>query len=127
MIRGRIIGEVWATKKHPGLEGRKLVLVAVLANGASDVPACTGDVPEACVPTGGTSGSRDWRGQASGARVPTGEVVVAIDTLEARHGQEVLVSWGSGARNVLQQGVNTHVLGDAAISAILAETFEPGH
>ena len=29
MIRGRIIGEVWATRKAPGLTGRRLVLVGV--------------------------------------------------------------------------------------------------
>jgi ethanolamine utilization protein EutN len=28
VIRGRLIGEVWATRKAPGLAGRKLVLVA---------------------------------------------------------------------------------------------------
>lgn len=106
MIRGRIIGEVWATKKHPGLEGRKLVLVAAVGDDTSDARAA--------------------KGGASGGRVPTGEVVVAIDTLETRPGQEVLVSWGSGARNVLQEGANTQVLCDAAISAILAETFETG-
>ncbi len=28
MIRGRVMGEVWATKKAPRLAGRKLILVA---------------------------------------------------------------------------------------------------
>lgn len=28
MIRGRVVGEVWATKKAPRLAGRKLLLVA---------------------------------------------------------------------------------------------------
>ena len=27
MILGRVIGEVWATRKHPALDGRKLVVV----------------------------------------------------------------------------------------------------
>ena len=27
MILGRVVGEVWATKKHPALEGRKLLVV----------------------------------------------------------------------------------------------------
>ncbi len=31
MILGRVIGEVWATKKNPRIEGRKALLVAVLA------------------------------------------------------------------------------------------------
>jgi ethanolamine utilization protein EutN len=28
MILGRVVGEVWATRKHPALDGRKLVVVA---------------------------------------------------------------------------------------------------
>ncbi len=28
MILGRVVGEVWATRKHAGLDGRKLVVVA---------------------------------------------------------------------------------------------------
>jgi ethanolamine utilization protein EutN len=28
MILGRVVGEVWATKKHPALEGKKLVVIA---------------------------------------------------------------------------------------------------
>ena len=28
MIRGTIVGEVWATRKHPALAGAKLILVA---------------------------------------------------------------------------------------------------
>jgi ethanolamine utilization protein EutN len=28
MILGRVVGEVWATRKHPGLEGRKLLVIA---------------------------------------------------------------------------------------------------
>ena len=68
MIAGRVIGEVWATRKARGLEGRRLVLVAV-----------------------------DGRDRA----------MVAIDTLDARAGQKVLVSVGSGARNVLRPGRTT--------------------
>ena len=29
MIRGRVIGEVWATRKAPGLTGRRLLIVGV--------------------------------------------------------------------------------------------------
>ena len=95
MMRGRVIGEVSATRKHAGLEGRKLVMVAELE-----------DSSEAKI------------------RTPTGRVVIAIDTLDAGIGQEVLVSWGSGARAVLKPPPNSEVLADAAVSMILAETFE---
>ena len=50
----------------------------------------------------------------------TGRVVVAIDTLGARTGEEVTVSFGSGARNVLAPGPdNRDVLADAAVSVII--------
>jgi ethanolamine utilization protein EutN len=85
MIRGPVIGEVWTTRKAPGLSGRKLVLVA-----------------------------------ARGSAALTGRVVVAIDTLGARAGEEVTVSFGSGARNVLAPGPdNRAVLADAAVSVII--------
>ncbi len=51
---------------------------------------------------------------------PTSEVVVAIDTLDARVGDAVLISYGSGARNVLSAGQdNQLILADAAISEII--------
>jgi microcompartment protein CcmK/EutM len=80
VIAGRVIGEVWATKKAPGLRGRRLLLVAV-----------------------------------------DGEdrVMIAIDTLDAREGQAVLVAPGSGGRNVIQPGPdNRAVLCDAAIALL---------
>jgi ethanolamine utilization protein EutN len=81
VIRGRVVGEVWATRKSPGLAGRRLVLVAV--EGAD-------------------------------------RALVAVDTLEARDGQRVLVSLGSGARNVLRPGPdNREVLCDAAVSLLV--------
>jgi ethanolamine utilization protein EutN len=80
MIQGRVIGEVWATRKAERLHGRKLVLVAV----------------------------------------DGGRVMVAIDTLDAREGQSVLVAVGSGARNVLQPGPdNRDLLCDAAIALLV--------
>jgi microcompartment protein CcmK/EutM len=86
MIRGAVIGEVWATRHAPGLDGRKLLLVA----------------------------ARD----ASGAT--SGRVLVALDTLGARVGQEVTVSVGSGARAVLAAGPdNRGVLADAAVSMLV--------
>ena len=50
MIRGRVIGEVWATRKAPGLDGRRLLIVGV--DGAD-------------------------------------RAMVAIDTLDAREGEDV--------------------------------------
>jgi microcompartment protein CcmK/EutM len=57
VIRGRVLGELWSTRKVASLLGRKLVLV--------------------------DAGER---------------ALVAIDTMDAREGQEVLVALGSGAR-----------------------------
>jgi microcompartment protein CcmK/EutM len=86
VIRGTIIGNVWATRQAAGLAGRKLVLVA----------------------------ARDADGTASG------RVVVAIDTLDARAGDDVTVAFGSGARNVLKPGPdNRDLLCDAAVAAIV--------
>ena len=81
MIRGRVLGTVWATRKAAGLDGRKLVLVAVAGED---------------------------------------QVLVAIDTLDAADGQEVLVALGSGARNVLAPGPdNRALLCDAAIALLV--------
>ena len=50
----------------------------------------------------------------------TGRLVVAIDTLYARVGEDVTVAFGSGARNVLRPGPeNRDLLCDAAIAAIV--------
>ena len=90
MIKGRVIGEVWATKKAPSLAHHRLKLVEVL-----DVDGPT----------------------------PSGRVVVAVDTLDAPSGGLVMVSFGSGARNVLHPGAgdNRHVLCDCAISQVIDE------
>jgi microcompartment protein CcmK/EutM len=86
MIRGTVVGEVWATRKARGLDGRKLVLVA----------------------------ARDADGRASG------RLVVAVDVLDARTGEDVTVAFGSGARNVLRPGAdNRDLLCDAAVAAIV--------
>lgn len=78
MKRGKVVGEVWATRKAASLSSASMKLVAV--------------------------GQR---------------VVVALDILDARVGQEVLVALGSGARNVLCAGPNNrHVLCDAAIALL---------
>ena len=81
MIRGRVLGEVWATRQAAGLDGRKLVLVAVEGED---------------------------------------RVVVALDTLDARRDDEVLVAFGSGARNVISRGPdNRGILCDAAVAMIV--------
>lgn len=81
MIAGKVIGDVWASRKAPGLDGRRLALVAVAGED---------------------------------------RVMVAVDTLDARAGQKVLVSVGSGARNVLKPGPdNRALLCDAAISLLV--------
>lgn len=47
-------------------------------------------------------------------------VTVAIDTLDARAGQDVLVAMGSGARNVVAPGPdNSKLLVDAAIALLV--------
>jgi ethanolamine utilization protein EutN len=53
----------------------------------------------------------------------SGRVVVAVDTLDAPMGQAVMVSFGSGARNVLRPGAgeNRDLLCDCAISQVIDE------
>jgi microcompartment protein CcmK/EutM len=86
MMRGTIIGQVWATRQAAGLTGRKLVLVA----------------------------------ERDADRAPTGRLVVAIDTLDARGGDDVTVAFGSGARNVIKPGPdNRELLCDAAVAALV--------
>jgi microcompartment protein CcmK/EutM len=86
MIRGTVVGEVWATRKARGLDGQKLVLVA----------------------------ARDAEGRASG------RLVVAVDTLDARAGEDVTVAFGSGSRTVHRPGPdNRDLLCDAAVAAIV--------
>jgi microcompartment protein CcmK/EutM len=81
VIRGRVLGEVWATRQAAGLDGRKLVLVAVEGEDRA---------------------------------------IVAIDTLDARANDEVLVAMGSGGRNVLQPGPdNRALLCDAAVALLV--------
>ena len=47
-------------------------------------------------------------------------VVVAVDTLDARAGQQVLVAFGSGARNVLRPGPdNRDLVCDAAVALLV--------
>ncbi|MDR1546161.1 MAG: EutN/CcmL family microcompartment protein [Deltaproteobacteria bacterium] len=64
MIIGKVLGNVWATKKDPKLDGRKLLVVK----------------------TFGGIGA---------------ETIVAVDTIGAGAGDDVLVTKGSVARNSL--------------------------
>jgi microcompartment protein CcmK/EutM len=81
VIAGTLIGEVWSTRKAPGLDGRRLALVAVAGED---------------------------------------RVLVAVDTLDGRAGQDVLVAMGSGARRVIDPGPGERsVLCDAAIALLV--------
>lgn len=92
MKRGLIVGEVWASRKVAALEGRTLKLIV-------EHPQPT-DAPQ--------------------RELDAASLTVAIDTLDARSGEEVLVAYGSGARNVLEPGPhNRHVLCDAAVALIV--------
>lgn len=98
MKRGVIVGEIWATRRAGGLDGRSLKLVAELPPSVHPDPAAA----------------------AQQAQLAEASLVVAIDTLDARSGQEVLVAFGSGARNVLQPGPhNRHLLCDAAVALLV--------
>ena len=84
MNRGVVIGEVFATKKNPKIEGYKLLLVCLL----------------------------DDLGR------PTQRVVVAVDTLDAGVSDEVVVAFGSGARNAIKP-LSRDVLVDCAIVQVI--------
>ena len=91
MQLARVIGEVWATKKCPGLQGKKLLLLAIQKTGDDGRPL---------------AGER---------------VVVAADILDARIGETVIVTVGSGARNVFKPGAgqNYDVMIDCAVQTII--------
>lgn len=91
MMLGQVIGEVWATRKHRRLTERKLLLVAAM------------------------------RRSPDGALEPTGEVVVAQDTISSGPGHLVVVTWGSGARRVYKEPDNRSILADACVVRIVDE------
>ena len=95
MFRARVVGEVWATKKCPGLKDRKLLILARM---------------------GKSEGSG---GDLSGERSPSGQVLVAIDQLDSRIGEDVVVTFGSGARNAVRPGATTNY--DLMIDAALVQ------
>ncbi len=64
MILGKVIGSVWATKKDPGLEGMKFLIIGYLDEDENF----------------------------------TGDYDVAVDSVGAGYGEQVLIAKGSSAR-----------------------------
>ena len=107
MKRGCVIGEIWASRRVADLAGRSLKLV-VTASGSDANAAVDAESPP------GRESARDV------AALAWESLTVAIDTLDARVGQDVLVAYGSGARNVLAPGPNNrHLLCDAAVALLV--------
>lgn len=95
MFLGRVIGNVWATKKWPELSGLKLLVVRphTMAELADSTP------PQAC-----------------------DDAVIAADLLGACVGEDVVLAYGHAARVALEElapgGLAQHPV-DAAIVAIV--------
>jgi ethanolamine utilization protein EutN len=83
LILGRVVGEVWATRKHHGLTGRKLLVIA----------------------------PHLWY-------APSHEVghLVAVDSVGAGVGEDVVVCLGDPARRQLG---STHLPVEATVAAIV--------
>jgi len=95
MKRALLVGEVWASRKVEALAGCSLKLVVETA-------------------------SSEAAQAADATPLLYGQLVVAIDTLDGRLGQQVLVAYGSGARNVIKPGPdNRAILADAAVALLL--------
>lgn len=117
MILGRVVGEVWATRKHPKLTGYKLLvvrphwwyepshnvghLVAIDANVdagvGDDVVICMGEPP---------------RLQSEGTSMPVDAAVMAVvDRCEidetAFEGPRPLKLWGHGPHDVIIERIRT--------------------
>ena len=84
MKRAKVLGRLWATKKHPLLDGYKIVLVSPYQKDKLST-----------------------------------EIIAVIDILDVKIGQDVLLSFGSGGRNVLN---NQDLPIDVVISAVLDES-----
>lgn len=110
MKPGRVVGEIWASRRVADLAGRSLKLIVTPAS-------------EPAHPESVEHGVHAQPHGDAGLDVPSlawESLTVAIDTLDARLGQDVLVAYGSGARNVLASGPNNrHVLCDAAVALLL--------
>lgn len=90
MFVGRVVGEVWASKKDPTLEGIRLLIIDPL-----EVKARTPSTPE---------GREPW-------------LVVAADPLGAGVGEEVVVAYGRAGRVALGHGEDVAV--EAAVVGIV--------
>ena len=103
MFLGRVAGTVWSTVKWPEAKGLKLLLVR---------PYRLGDLPPGAV-----------AGGAGEASVPTDDLVVCADNLDAGPGDDVLVAFGHAARvaisDKLPPGTKPNVPIDAAVVAIV--------
>jgi microcompartment protein CcmK/EutM len=99
MKRGVVVGELWVTKQAPGLLGKSLKLIAQPAQQVSDGDAASRTLNE----------------------LAESQLVVAVDTLDARNGQTVLLAYGSGARNVVvaDGSSNRFELCDAAVAVLV--------
>lgn len=117
MILGKVIGEVWGTRKHARLEGRKALLVAVLRSSGEAVSPDSNE-PDPVALDSQYPGP-DGLAESDQVLAPSGEVVVALDTIGARVGNTVTVAWGSGARAVFKGPENRDILADAAIARIV--------
>jgi microcompartment protein CcmK/EutM len=115
MKRGLVVGEIWATRKASGLSGRPLKLVV-------EYPEYSGH-PEHSAHPEHPSGPA---AQPALATLGLAPLVVAVDTLDVRSGQEVLLAYGSGARNVLVPGPdNRYELCDAAVAMLIEPDPDP--
>lgn len=113
MKRGLVVGEIWATRKARGLDGRQLKLVV-------EYP----QYPEQ--PAQADSRADGRTSPPALATLGLAPLVVAVDTLDVRCGQEVLLAYGSGARNVLVPGPdNRYELCDAAVALLIDPEPEP--
>jgi microcompartment protein CcmK/EutM len=92
MILGRVVGELWATRRHPGLVGLKLLVVQ----------------------------PHLWYG-------PPFEVahLIAIDTLGAGEGEDVLVCLGEPARQWVAQLQGTAAAAAAGVPGYSAAAWLP--
>lgn len=117
MMLGKVIGEVWATRKNPRLENRKMLLVAVLqSSGAPALPDLSAPLAEAL---DAQYPGADGRAASDSIAEPSGQVVVALDTIGAQVGHTVAVAWGSGARAVFKSPDNRDILADAAVVRVI--------
>lgn len=67
MMLGKVVGEVWSTRKHAGLAGRKLLLVASMAR-TDDRFLPTGEIVVAVDQIGAQKGQMVTVSWGSGAR-----------------------------------------------------------